>query len=191
MVITSDGVALGRVFGSADEIDDQRGVVLGPLVGAGRSVTPHVGGHVGDDRRAEGEVNAKSVVLIELAGSIVPPRELGCVGVTIAGKVDEPEFEQPSDGIAFGWAGVGASSPARRVEDITLSGGGVDVAGHDRVTLGDPVLLKLTAEAFEPHEFVEVVRVVERASVGNVDRPAPDTSAGRGDEAGLIERGRD
>ena len=53
------------------------------------------------------------------------------------------------------------------------------------------MLLKLTAEPFEPHEFVEVVRIVERASVGNVDRPAPDTSAGRGDEAGLIERGRD
>ena len=35
------------------------------------------------------------------------------------------------------------------------------------------------------------MRVVERASVGNVDRPAPDTSAGRGDETGLIERGRD
>ena len=43
------------------------------------------------------------------------------------------------------------------------------------MALGGSVLLKLTAEPFEPHEFVEVVRIVG-ASVGNVDRPAPDTS---------------
>ena len=53
------------------------------------------------------------------------------------------------------------------------------------------VLLQFAAEAFEPHEFVEVVRIVECSPVGNIDRPASDASAGRGDEAGLIERGRD
>ena len=122
-------------------------------MGACRSVDPHTGGLVGDDRRAEGEVNAKPVVLVELTGSIVPPRELRRVGVVIAGKVDEPEFKQPADGVAFGWAGVSTSSPPRRVIDITISGGDVDVAGHDRAPLGGAVLLKLTAEAFEPHEF--------------------------------------
>ena len=62
------------------------------------------------------------MVLVELTGSIVPPRELRRVGVVIAGKVDEPEFKQPADGVAFGWAGVSASSPPRRVIDITISG---------------------------------------------------------------------
>ena len=84
-------------------------------MGACRSVDPHTGGLVGDDRRAEGEIDAKSVVLVELAGPIVPPREFRGVGVAITGEVGEPEFEQPSDGIAFGWAGVGSPSPARRI----------------------------------------------------------------------------
>ena len=136
-------------------------------------------------------IDAKSVVLVELAWPIVPPREFGGVGVAITGEVGEPEFEQPLDGIAFGWAGVGSPSPARRVVDITISGGDVDVAGHDRASLCGVVLLQFAAEAFEPHEFVEVVRIVECSPVGNIDRPAPDAPAGRGDETGLIERGRD
>ena len=89
-------------------------------MGACRSVDPHTGGLVGDDRRAEGEVDAKPVVLVELTGPVVPPRELRRVGVMIAGKVDEPEFEQPSDGVAFGWgwrACVAATVSGHRHQD--------------------------------------------------------------------------
>ena len=120
------------------------------------------------------------------AGPIVPPREFGGVGVAITGEVGEPEFEQPLDGVAFGWAGVGRRRQ-RRVVDITISGGDVDVAGHDRAPSAAGAA-EVRRGAFEPHEFVEVVRIVECSPVGNIDRPAPDAPAGRGDETGLIER---
>ncbi|NDH88890.1 MAG: hypothetical protein EBY61_09825, partial [Actinobacteria bacterium] len=66
MVIATGGVALDRDFGSERQIDDEWRVVRGPLVGARRSVHPHVDGDVGDGRRAECEVDAKPVVLVEL-----------------------------------------------------------------------------------------------------------------------------
>ncbi len=135
----------------------------------------------GDTRYALERVDTGVEEVLRASGAFEPTAEEG----------GEPEVEQPLDGIAFGWAGVGSPSPARRVVDITISGGDVDVAGHDRASLCGVVLLQFAAKAFEPHEFVEVVRIVECSPVGSVDRPAPDTSAGRGDEAGLIERGRD
>ena len=79
------------------EIEHERCVIRWPLVSPGLPVDPHTIDSPGDVGRTQGEIDSQPSVLVELAGSIVPPGELVAVGMVIACDVDQPEFDEVAD----------------------------------------------------------------------------------------------
>ena len=87
----------GWCFGSEDKIDDSGAWSRAARGRAVRSThTPVALSATTDEQRTR---SMRSVVLVELTGPIVPANS-GVSGDDRE-QVDEPEFEQPSDGVAF------------------------------------------------------------------------------------------
>lgn len=106
----------------------------------------------------------------------------------LPGDIDETKIDEGGDTRSFSGRGVGSASPALRVVDVEVGRSDIEITGNERAGAGRICSVELGPEPFEPHQLVEVVRVAEFSTVGDVNRPDTNVATGGGEKARFVER---
>ena len=124
----------------------------------------------------EDQVDPHAATLVEVAGSVVPPR-VHAAGVVVAPEhVDEAvvgELVQPRP---LGFADVRGADELGRVVHVDVVGSDVEVAGDHSRTVGRRARRHVRRQPTEPVELVDVVLVVEGSAVRHVHARHPDAA---------------
>ena len=133
-------------------------------------------------------VDAHTQPLVEVAGAVVPPRELARLGVVQAIGVDQAPFPQRRDGGSFRLRDVRRACEVGHVVDVRILGCDVEIAA-DHQRLGRIAgLAQPAGQPLEPGQLGFVERSIEGPPIGGVDADHAHSVAHRGHHAGLVRR---
>src|SRR2546422_503810 len=109
-------------------------------------------------------------VLVEVAGTIVPPRVAAGLRVMEPVRVEETPAAEPRERRALGRRDVRPAVAGRGVPDVGVLRGDVEVAADDQRLRRMTRLAEPAREPLVPHELGRVERRADHAAVGRVDR---------------------
>ncbi len=133
-------------------------------------------------------VDAHPVVLVEIAGPVVPPRVAAGLRPDGAVGIDEAPFEQRAERLAFARRNVGRAVDRRFVPHVGRRRRHVEVAADDERLVGRRRFAEPPQEPLVPRELARVERRVDDPSIRCVQRDEPDAARHRRQHPRLVER---
>ena len=167
------------------DIHDDRHVVARGVAAALVAVDARTRHGVGKRLGPHDEVDPHPLILLEAAGLVVPERvALGYDGPHDVGDEGRKRLER---GALRGGDVGGSAEHERRVAHVGVERGDVPVAHEGERQLGVLVQpgLRVVAERLEPVELVLEVRILKRATVGNIQAPESQVADGDAERARL------